>query len=45
MKEEELPDFGTPDNVVDLSDVVKSHAKQYSLWTEDLTKMTNANPR
>jgi hypothetical protein len=44
MKDIRLPEFGTPDNFVDLSDVVESHAKQDSLWTEELTKMTDARP-
>jgi hypothetical protein len=44
MKDIGLPEFGTPDNFVDLSDIVESHAKQDSLWTEELTKMTDARP-
>jgi hypothetical protein len=44
MKDIELPEFSNPNNFVDLSDVVKSHAKQDSLWTEELTKMTDPRP-
>jgi hypothetical protein len=36
-----LPDFGTPDNFVDLCDIVESHSKQDSLWDKELVKMTN----
>jgi hypothetical protein len=44
MKDIGLPEFGTPDKFIDLSDVVKLHAKQDSLWTEELAKMTDARP-
>jgi hypothetical protein len=45
MKDIELPKFGTPDNFIDLSDIVKLHAKQDSLWTKELAKMIDARPR
>jgi hypothetical protein len=45
MKDIELPEFGTPNNFIDLSDVFESHAKQDSLWTEELTKMIDVRPR
>jgi hypothetical protein len=45
MKDIRLPGFGTPDNFVNLSDVVESHAKQDSLWTEELAKMTDMRLR
>jgi hypothetical protein len=41
MKDIELPEFNTPDKFFDLSDVVKLYAKQDSLWTEQLAKMTD----
>jgi hypothetical protein len=44
MKDIGLSEFGTPDNFIDLSDIVKSHAKQYFLWTKELAKMTDARP-
>jgi hypothetical protein len=44
MKDIRLPDFGTPDNFVDLCDIVESHAKKDSLWAEELVKMTDAVP-
>jgi hypothetical protein len=45
MKDIGLPEFGTPDKFIDLSDIVKLHAKQDSIWTKEITKMTNAKPR
>jgi hypothetical protein len=44
MKDVELPEFDTPDKFVDLSNVVKLHAKQDSLWTEELIKMIDVRP-
>jgi hypothetical protein len=44
MKDIGLPDFGTPDNFVDLCDIVESHAKKDSRWAEELMKMTDAVP-
>ena len=44
MKEEELPDFGTPDNFIDLNNVVKMHAEKDTLWTEEFTKIADAKP-
>jgi hypothetical protein len=44
MKDIGLPEFGTPDKFIDLSDIVKLHAKQDSIWTEELAKMTDARP-
>jgi hypothetical protein len=35
MKDVGLPEFDTPDNFIDLSDVVKIHAEQDVLWTEE----------
>jgi hypothetical protein len=44
MKDIGLPDFGTPDNFIDLCDIVKSHAKKDSWWVEELVKMTDVVP-
>jgi hypothetical protein len=32
MRDIDLPEFGTPDDFVDLRDIVKSHAEQDSSW-------------
>jgi hypothetical protein len=42
MKDIGLPKLDTPKKFMDLSDIVESHAKQYSLWTKQFTKMTDA---
>jgi hypothetical protein len=44
MKDVGLPEFGTPDNFIDLSDVVKLHAEQDALWTEEFTKIADVRP-
>jgi len=44
MKDIGLPKFGSLDNFVDLSNVVKSHTKKDSLWDEELAKMTDTVP-
>jgi len=44
MKDIELPEFGTLDQFVDLSDIIKFHAGQDSLWTEELAKMIDVKP-
>ena len=44
MKDVGLPDFGTPDNFIDLSDVVKLHAKQDVIWSEDSANIADARP-
>jgi hypothetical protein len=41
MKDIELPDFGTPNDFVDLHDIVKSYVKQDSSWVEEITKVTD----
>jgi hypothetical protein len=41
MKDIGLPKFGTPDDVFDLRDIVKSNAKQDSSWAEEITKVTD----
>jgi hypothetical protein len=44
MKDIRLPEFGTPDDFVDLCDIVESHTKQDSLWAEELAKVTDTMP-
>jgi hypothetical protein len=41
MKDINLPKFGTPDDFVDLHDIVKNHAEQDSSWAEDIAKVTD----
>ena len=40
MKDVGLPEFGTPDNFINLSNVVKMHAKQHVLWTKEFAKIS-----
>jgi hypothetical protein len=42
MKDFELPKFGTPNNFIDLSEVVKLYVEQDSLWIEEFAKITDA---
>ena len=42
MKDAKFPDFDTPNNFIDLIDVVKMHAEQDSLWTEEFAKIIDA---
>jgi hypothetical protein len=44
MKDIGLPEFGDPENFIDLCDIVESHAKNDSLWAEELVKVTNTSP-
>jgi hypothetical protein len=44
MKDIGLPKFGTPDDFVDLRDIVESHTKQDSSWAERLAKVTDTAP-
>jgi hypothetical protein len=44
MKDVGLPEFGTPDEFINLSDVFQLYAEQDSLWTEEFTKITGARP-
>jgi hypothetical protein len=44
MKDSGLPEFGTPDEFIDLSDVFKLYVEQDSLWTEEFAKITDARP-
>jgi len=45
MKDIGLPELGTPNDFVDLCDIVESHTKQDSSWAEELAKVTNTAPR
>ena len=40
MKDIRLFEFGTPEDFVDLRDIVKSHVEQDSSWVEEITKVT-----
>jgi hypothetical protein len=44
MKDIRLPEFGTPDDFVDLRDIVKSHTEQDSSWAEEIAKVTDTTP-
>ena len=44
MKYIGLPEFITPDNFIDLSEVVKLYAEHDSLWTEEFTNITDTRP-
>lgn len=44
MKDIKLPEFGTPDDFVDLRDIVKSHTEQDSSWAEEIAKVTDMAP-
>jgi hypothetical protein len=44
MKDIVLPELGTPDDFVDLHDIVKNHAKQDSSWAEEIDKVTDMAP-
>jgi hypothetical protein len=44
MKDIGLPEFDTLVKFIDLSDVVKLHAKQDSLWIEELENITDVKP-
>jgi hypothetical protein len=39
MRDISLPEFGTPNDFVDLRDIVKSHAEQDSSWVEEIEKV------
>jgi hypothetical protein len=44
MKDIRLPEFGMPDDFVDLRDIVESHTKKDSSWAERLAKVTDTVP-
>jgi hypothetical protein len=44
MRDIGLPEFGTPEDFVDLHDIVKLHEEQDSLWTMEIEKVANMVP-
>jgi hypothetical protein len=44
MKDIGLPEFDTLVKFIDLSDVVKLHAEQDSLWIKELENITDVKP-
>jgi hypothetical protein len=44
MKDVGLLKFDTPNNFIDLRNMVKLHAEQDVLWTEELAKIADAKP-
>jgi hypothetical protein len=45
MRDTDLPEFGTPDDFVDLRDIVKSHVEQDSSWVAEISKVADIAPR
>jgi hypothetical protein len=41
MRDIGLPKFNSPEDFVDLHDIVKQHAEQDSLWTVEIEKVEN----
>jgi hypothetical protein len=44
MKDIGLPEFGSPEDFVDLHDIVKQHAEQDSTWTTEIEKVASMVP-
>jgi hypothetical protein len=44
MKDISLPEFGMPEDFVDLRDIVKSHTEQDSLWDAEIAKVIDMAP-
>jgi hypothetical protein len=44
MRDIGLPEFGAPEDFVDLHDIVKLHAEQDSSWTMEIEKVENMVP-
>jgi hypothetical protein len=44
MKDIELPEFGTPNEFVDLLGIVTTHAEQDSSWAKEITKVIDKAP-
>jgi hypothetical protein len=44
MKDIKLLEFSTPDDLVDLCDIVESHTKKDSSWAERLANVTDTAP-
>jgi hypothetical protein len=45
MRDTGLLEFDTPDDFVNLHNIVKSHAEQDSSWAEEIMKVANMAPR
>jgi hypothetical protein len=45
MRDIGLHEFGTPDEFVDLCNIVKSHAEKYSSWAEEIENVIDMAPR
>jgi hypothetical protein len=41
MKYIGLPEFSSPDDFIDLRDIVKSHVEKESLWAEEIAKVVD----
>jgi hypothetical protein len=44
MRDIDLPEFDTPDDFVDLRDIVKLHFEQDSSWDAEIEKVENMAP-
>jgi hypothetical protein len=44
MKDIILLDFGSPEDFVDLHEIIKQHAEQDSAWTKEITKVVSMVP-
>jgi hypothetical protein len=44
MKDINLPKFGSPEDFVDLHDIVKKHAKKDSAWKREIAKVESMAP-
>jgi hypothetical protein len=44
MKDIGLPEFRSPEDIVDLHDIVKRHAEQDSTWTVEITQVERMTP-
>jgi hypothetical protein len=44
MRDIGLPEFITPEDFVELHEIVKQHAEQDSLWTAEIAKVENMEP-
>jgi hypothetical protein len=44
MRDIGLPEFDTPDDFVNLHDIVKLHVEKYSTWATEIAKVANKEP-
>jgi hypothetical protein len=44
MKDISLPEFGSPEDFVDLHDIVKQHVEKDSTWIAEIKKVANMAP-